>query len=228
MLSVTEEKKTKRPFGFLFIAASILVLVMLGTFLYTQNGAKIQRKDDIVIKETKQDTVQNKTNLIQRSAKVEALEKQVVETEKPIKNNESSNRDHQVVNNNHQGVALNNQKPTVNQNHNDNQSQIIKNKEIEFMLPGDIAIKDIPKISTQREISVVSNKKVKSDETLLADLDKVAKQSTSQKSTLKVDAKSLLTQLDGELDLTFREKVINKVNKNYKEVKVALANRNKE
>ena len=146
----------------------------------------------------------------------------------PIKNNESSNRDHQVVNNNHQGVALNNQKPTVNQNHNDNQSQIIKNKEIEFMLPGDIAIKDIPKISTQREISVVSNKKVKSDETLLADLDKVAKQSTSQKSTLKVDAKSLLTQLDGELDLTFREKVINKVNKNYKEVKVALANRNKE
>ena len=45
---------------------------------------------------------------------------------------------------------------------------------------------------------------------------------------VKVDAGSLLSQVDGELELTFREKVIRTVGKNYKNVKVALANRNQE
>ncbi len=42
----------------------------------------------------------------------------------------------------------------------------------------------------------------------------------------EVNANSLLSEVDGELELTFREKVFKTVNKNYKEVKVALANRN--
>jgi hypothetical protein len=44
--------------------------------------------------------------------------------------------------------------------------------------------------------------------------------------SVKVDARSLLSQVDGELDLTFREKTIKTINKKYKDVKVALANRN--
>lgn len=43
---------------------------------------------------------------------------------------------------------------------------------------------------------------------------------------VKVDASSLLSQVDGELELTFREKVIKSVGKKYQNVKVALANRN--
>lgn len=43
---------------------------------------------------------------------------------------------------------------------------------------------------------------------------------------VKVDAGSLLSQVDGELELTFREKVIQSVGKKYQNVKVALANRN--
>jgi hypothetical protein len=43
---------------------------------------------------------------------------------------------------------------------------------------------------------------------------------------VKVDPKSLLSQVDGELDLTFREKTIKSISKKYKDVKVALANRN--
>jgi hypothetical protein len=67
-----------------------------------------------------------------------------------------------------------------------------------------------------------------SDEALLAGLENLAKQSANKKSNIKVDAKNLLSQVDGELELTFREKVINKVTKNYKEVKVVLTNRNNE
>ena len=53
-------------------------------------------------------------------------------------------------------------------------------------------------------------------------------QKSNNKSSLKIDARNLLSQVDGELDQTFREKVINKIAKNYQEVKVALANRNQE
>ena len=48
------------------------------------------------------------------------------------------------------------------------------------------------------------------------------------KTPIKVNASSLLSEVDGELELSFREKVINKIDKNYKTVKVALANRNQQ
>jgi len=47
-----------------------------------------------------------------------------------------------------------------------------------------------------------------------------------KKQKIQVDPSALLSQVDGELELSFREKVIAKVNKNYQTVKVALANRN--
>lgn len=43
---------------------------------------------------------------------------------------------------------------------------------------------------------------------------------------VKVDAKSLLSQVDGELEMSFREKALTTINKKYQNVKVALANRN--
>ena len=47
-----------------------------------------------------------------------------------------------------------------------------------------------------------------------------------KKQKIQVDPATLLSQVDGELELSFREKMIAKVNKNYQTVKVALANRN--
>ena len=48
------------------------------------------------------------------------------------------------------------------------------------------------------------------------------------KQVVHVNAVNLLSQVDGELELSFREKVINKVSKNYQTVKVAIVNRNLE
>lgn len=48
------------------------------------------------------------------------------------------------------------------------------------------------------------------------------------KPSLKVNASHLLKEVDGELELSFREKVINTIDKNYKKVKVVLAKRNQE
>ena len=62
---------------------------------------------------------------------------------------------------------------------------------------------------------------------MLAEVKRISKEGNS-KTLVKVNSNTLLSQVDGELELSFREKVINKVNKNYQTVKVALANRNQE
>ena len=52
------------------------------------------------------------------------------------------------------------------------------------------------------------------------------KETKINKSSIKVDAKSMLSEVDTELDLSFRQRVLNTVNKNYKSVKEAVVNRN--
>ncbi|MBP6557761.1 MAG: hypothetical protein KA213_05295 [Flavobacterium sp.] len=229
MLSVAEEKKTRKPFGVLFIAASILVFVTLGLFLFNQNGTEINTTNTVVGTETKIDTTQNKTESIQTPIVENQKQNEAIAT-----SDVQPTTDNRQPTTNHQGVSIINQESS-NQKANTNQNQnIIRDKEIEFQNPSDIAIKDMPRIQDKKDIYVKidNTKKVFSnpnrDELLLADLDKVSKQSTDSKSNIKVDAKSLLSQVDGEVEYTFREKMFKKINKNYQEVKVALANRNNE
>ena len=231
MLSVAEEKKTKRSFGWLYIAASILVLATLGMFFFSQKNTEIQPQNNIVGTEIKKDSVKNPTNVIQSSITVQKQENKIavaIENKSTISNQQSININQRVsITNQKQsnqnkaqtGVAINqNQKSQTN-------PAINREKPIDYLINSDVAVKDIPKIETKKDISTANNKL---DDFLLAGLDNTATKSVNKKSAVKVDAKSLLSQVDGELELTFREKVINKVAKNYKEVKVALANRNNE
>jgi hypothetical protein len=225
MLTVAEEKKTKPSFGWLYIAASVLVLVSVGLFLFNQKDTGIPHQNNVVGTEIKKDSVQNE-NRLQVPIAEKTQENQVAAADNKAIHNQSSN--------NNQSASIINQKTTNTRGEaersvaNQNQSnQIIKDKQIEFKNSSDVAIKDLPKITEDKKpITVNRTNQSLSDEQLLASLDKMAKQSTNQKSTVKVDAKSLLSQVDGEVEYTFREKVINKISKNYKEVKVALANRN--
>ncbi|RXR29705.1 hypothetical protein EQG68_12615 [Flavobacterium piscinae] len=68
-------------------------------------------------------------------------------------------------------------------------------------------------------------------ESLLAEVEKGEKaeiKSLSKKATVKVDANSLLSSAEKEVNETFREKAIQSFNKNYQSVKSTLANRNYE
>ena len=211
MLSVAEEKKTKRSFGWLYIAASITVLLTVGLFFFTQNGTEIQLKNDVVIKDT-----------IQKPINVTPIVEQKQENQVAVSIEDKAKTDNQQPTTNNQRVSINNQKTT---NQKQSNPLINHDKPIEYLINTDVAVKDIPKIATKNDISTANNKL---DDFLLAGLDNTATKSVNKKSTVKVDAKSLLSEIDGELELTFREKVISKVAKNYKEVKVALANRNNE
>lgn len=224
MLSVAEEKKTRKPFGFLFIAAGILVLVTLGLFFFNQNDTIISTPNTIVGTETKNDTLQNPIEI--RTAPIVESQKQMEavassDTQPTTHNNVAlSAVEGQQKSTNRQGVSIINQSPKSN--------QIIRDKTIEYQVSSDVALKELPKIMEPKEIVIRKEVKAKSDESLLADLDHKVKESTNKTTTVKVDAKSLLSQVDGEVEYSFREKMLQKINKNYQEVKVALANRNNE
>ena len=224
MLSVAEEKKTRKPFGFLFIAAGILVLVTLGLFFFNQNDTVISTPNTIVGTEPKTDTVQNPTEnipspIVESQKQNEAVASSDVQ---PTTHNNVtlSTVEGQQKSTNRQGVSIQNQSPKSN--------QIIRDKTIEYQVSSDVALKELPKIMEPKEIVIRKEVKAKSDESLLADLDHKVKESTNKTATVKVDAKSLLSQVDGEVEYSFREKMLQKINKNYQEVKVALANRNNE
>ena len=72
----------------------------------------------------------------------------------------------------------------------------------------------------------VQEKYVSADELLAAVMTMAEPNVKSPKLTIKVDAAKMLSEVEGELDETFREKVIHSVGKNFNTVKTAVVNRN--
>ena len=89
------------------------------------------------------------------------------------------------------------------------------------LIEEEVAVLVNPNIPQKMVRNVVSDDNI---EKLLAD----ASSSQNPHSAVKVSARNLLSQVDDEIELTFREKMIRKVSKNYQEIKVAVSNRNLE
>lgn len=216
MLSVSEEKKTKRfPFltyKFIGIAASVLVFLSVGLYYINQENTDIEVEESVVVKEeVKTNTSEENSNT---SKEINSVPVQKEEQVASITNNQPqtiNKKSSQSFNQNDQKTAVN---PIIN-----------KNKEIEYLGNGDVAQKDLPRIETKKQIVVSKSKYVNVDD-LLASVENESK--NTKKPSVKVNANSLLSQVDGELEQSFRQKAINRISKNYQEVKVALANRNQE
>jgi hypothetical protein len=215
MLSVAEEKKTRR-FSFLSfqsigIAASVLVLVSLGLFFFNQKETVVKPENNVVLKEENNNKVDTNTK-INSNIKVN-------------ENNLNINQQVAVIKNQQSKISNQKSSPSFNQN---NQKTTInplinQEKEIQFQNQEVIAQKELPQVDTRSTIVISKSTLVNVDD-LLASTSK----KSESKPKVKINANSLLSQVDGELDQTFREKVINRVSKNYQEVKVALATRNQE
>lgn len=217
MLSVAEEKKTKRfpflSFQFIGIAASILVFLSVGLFFINQKEEVSGTDNQIVTKEVENNKEQNDSVITKQNFTNEITnrqEEQVAVT--------SDNKSQTINKKSSESFNQNNQKTGVN-------PIINKEKEIEYQATEVIAQKDMPRIISQEKIEMPKKVAVNVDD-LLASVEKTSKKEANAK--VKVNANSLLSQVDGELEQTFRQKVINRIGKNYQEVKVALANRNQE
>ena len=200
MLTVGEEKKPVRIYSWIYIAASIIGFAFLGTFFFNQsdNNGGFESNDVVIENNQKLEPNQKVVPSIPSNSKTEST---VVISEAKI----------------------------VKKNTRDVKSTIINQKQVAQNFNSD----SLPTRLTDKQIMekteqlASSNSKSNSADELLAEVTTTSKEANS-KNTVKVNHNTLLSQVDAELELSFREKVINKVNKNYQTVKVALANRNQE
>lgn len=195
------KQKPKARFPWLFMAASFVGFLLIGTVYFSQKENAIENQDDEVviqnsdfpkttvvpsniIKLKTQDEKGLVTDIVSKSTS--GTTKNPLLKEKSIVINNNSNQ-HQVAE-----VSISNQKT---------EQKLIKSQ------TSDVTVDEL--------LAVVGNPSKKENQ-------------LNQKPVVHVNAGNLLSQVDGELELSFREKVINKVNKNYQTVKVALTNRNLE
>ncbi|WP_166920424.1 hypothetical protein [Flavobacterium poyangense] len=200
MLSVAEEKKSvKKNRKGLYVAASVVGFLLVGMFFFNQKTIKTP-KTVVVEKEIKKDSIDKSVPNTVEPLKTEAVVAE--ETQKETVNKEEKEQN-QISN------------KTIKKESNQIAESSIINQQSESINHQRFA-KEMPKGQTAEELLISAEKTV------------VAENSTKPKAKIKINADDLLHQVDGELELSFREKVITKVNKNYQTVKVALANRNQQ
>jgi hypothetical protein len=196
MLTVSEEKKQKKGYGWFFIAASAILFFGLGFFLFNSNETKeINNSNPIVttINEVMDSTEANKINQIS------------VEKEQPV-----------LVQNEE------NYSKTVRNKKSEESKELIKEENL---------TKDNSSSITQHPTP--NTYKYLSPDDLLAEVQTGEKVIPSDKKTIskpriKVDANSLLTTVEKELDNTYRETTLDKINRKFQDAKSAIVNRNYE
>ncbi|TDO77844.1 hypothetical protein EV143_10377 [Flavobacterium chryseum] len=206
MLSIaerTEPKETSKR-KWLYVAASIVGFLLIGTFFFNQKKNTIETlKENVVIEE---------------NLKKDSILKPILNTidfrKTEIANSEKSSDQ----TSNKEKINLNNKS-----------SKPIK-KEQNQIAESSIIIKNNQENQTiNNQISTVETSKNENRDQLINSAEKTAVAENSAKAKkIKVNAGDLLNQVDGELELSFREKIITKVNKNYQTVKVAVTNRNQQ
>lgn len=217
MLTVAE--KPKKRFHLMPIAASIIGFFIIVTVLVwqsktvinqdNQNGVVIsyptekpitEPKNEVVVQENKN----QKTAIVSQTKEVIKSSNQKTMLSKSIANN-------QVQKQEKNGVQSSSQSTIINQN------------EAYGKNPQNVNV--VATTGTQPQKA-----KYLDAAALLAEVDNkntTAKTTINLKqSSYKVNAKTLLTQVDGELEQTFRQNVFQRINANYQAVKVAIADRN--
>jgi hypothetical protein len=205
MLTVTE--KPKRNFKWVYFAASILGFLLISSLYFNQNQKEIAiRKNDIVVNEPKIVPEKKSDSTPLYSSKKLISKSLVLESHEVEKTSNESNNSYVSVKTvnllTHLEETQEQQIPIIN--------QIINQK-------------------AEQQVVLRKSKYVNVDE-LLASVDPLSKKKNSSiiQSNVKVNSNELLSQVDGELELSFREKALKVVNQKIKTATVALSNRNSE
>lgn len=194
LLTISEEKKARKGYGWFFVAASTILFFGLGYFLFNSNETtKIINSVPVV-------TTSNE-------------EMDIIETNKI------------------ESIAVENGKPVLVQNE-VNHSKTNNKSEATNTFPNVENVLE-EKITPNAQLPTIITYKYISPEKLLAEVQTQGKINPSDKKTIvkprvKIDATSLLTSVEKELDETHKESTLDKLSKKIQDAKSALVNRNYE
>ncbi len=205
MLSVQEEKKPRKGFLWLYIAASFLVFFGLGIFLFNSDGnVEINTQIPVLVEaENTQDAEK-----IKDAVEPTVINQIGIEKTQPVLVQNEINPS-KGVNSIQKTTTISNKTNSV-QEHDNNAN---------------------PAHNLQPTIS--NAYKYISPENLLAEVQNEKKTVSSEnkinkKASVKIDANALLSTVEKELDDSYRETNLDKLNKNFNAIKTAIVNRNYE
>ena len=196
MLNSKENEKAKPNYNWLAIAAAVVVFFGLG-FLYTTTSTFTTQMDDSIAVAS---VAESKNDSV---------------TATPIAT-----------------IAVNKQSPILTQN----ESNKINTKTIISEEKSSQELESIQKIvaheiATNSKPNPTTSYKYMSPEALLNEIETGQKttnpnRNTVSKNKIKINAATLLTGVEKELDSVYRETTLDKLNKNYNRIKSVIANRN--
>jgi hypothetical protein len=197
MLTISEEKKPKKGYGWFFVAASTILFFGLGFFIFSSN----------------------ETQEINNITPIVTTINENIDSPEPSETNE---------------ISVKKEQPVLVQNEvNDSkkQSRFLKSVERNESIKEKNIIQENP-TSIIQHLTPKTYKYLSPDD-LLAEVQTGKKVIPSDKKTIskhriKVDANSLLTNVEKELDETHKETTLEKLNRKFQDAKSALANRNYE
>ena len=196
MLSIAEPGeselvKPKRNWGWMYIAASFLGLLLITTVYFSQTETMIDA-GKIPSGVSKNQLVVNQTKMVETKNRLVVYKNQLSESKTRLANES-------IINQKNNPIA-------VDLKSSESQNPEAKSNTSETTKPKYIA-SNVLLASVQPA----------------TDLEKPIR-----KSDLKIDPKSLLSEVEGELNQTFRETTLERLSRNFKTIRMAVANRNKE
>jgi hypothetical protein len=189
MLTVSQDKKSKKGYGWFFVAASVVLFFGLGFFIFNQNE-------------------EPKINL---STPVVTTSKDEIDS---VKTNKTAI------------ISTENTKPILVQN----EASFSKKEEKNLK---SVEKKELVNEENILEGKITPNSQLPSSEKLLVEVQVNEKEIPSDrknnsKSKIKIDAASLLSTVEKELDENYKETTLDKLTRKFQDAKSALANRNYE
>jgi len=197
MLSVTEKKKPNRTW--MYVAASFLGFLLLGTLFFKQSEVEIEKTNVITYEENKNTQKESSPEIITEKPFEAKLHETIANKE-----NQQSSIKNEPVKNQILAEKVIKQEVAIE----DLKAQEVAQQIIELSQSG--------KEVTDQEINDLLNK-AKRD---------IASQRLLKKSIQKVDATALLLDAEKGLDNSFKQRVFDLLKEGYKETKIFVAERN--
>jgi len=203
----TANKKPKRNFKWFYVAASFIGFLLVGTIYFNRFESEETNKDIPVVLEEKTEVKNlDEQEIIKKGVFQRQNQKEVAKEETVI-------------------TYANNQKNHPNK---------FKDKEEEVLTITKVNENNITVNSSgDKNDKLTSKNKYISEEQLLAEVSGAKFEKTANEKTIESTSKAitvnpndLLLNAETELDQSFRESALDRLNKNFKAVKTVLANRN--
>ena len=205
-LDSAEKTKSKRNYNWIYIAASLVGFSLIGTVFFTVLDTVIVDNNlpTVVLEQKKDVNKSEESKIDNENVLPNLLQNKMLKESKVVANNSIKTQSKQLLNKEDTVSTINQSKENnavVNVESNNSES-ISKNRYI----------------SAEKLLAEISNNKVEKTSS--------NRPTERYKSGIAVNPNSLLINAESELNQSFRETAIERINKNYNSIKAVLANRN--